>query len=202
MLLCSIFMIVTNNIKMTKATQCASVHDESSCFFWLFAGHSLKLLAESRWNQSGVTALAKYQIWAEVCLVWIRDEHNMDRRRQGAKWKEKELRAVQQYFSPDGITEQKGLSSYTYFCCHISVKKSQCVTRIQRWTHLSLLNSCLFYVFLVSRAWVFFPFLSTIKSFSKNWKQFNIHSETYISCVYSDVTIKHDDLTVDSPCSL
>lgn len=27
-----VFMIETNNIKMTKVTQCASVHDESSCF--------------------------------------------------------------------------------------------------------------------------------------------------------------------------
>ena len=58
----SVFMIVINCIKMTKVTQCSSVHDESSCFSRLFTGHLLKLHAESRWNQSGVTVHAKYQI--------------------------------------------------------------------------------------------------------------------------------------------
>lgn len=34
---------------------------------------------------------------------------------------EKKISAVQQFFSPDGIREQKGLCNYTIFCCHMNV---------------------------------------------------------------------------------
>ncbi len=45
----------------------------------------------------------------------------MDGSAQKAKWEEKVPQAVQKYFSPDGINEQKGLCNDTNFLCHMNV---------------------------------------------------------------------------------
>lgn len=63
------------------------------CFFRLFAGHPLKLLAESRWNQSAdgmsMTGHAKYQILnpksvlyeSTINTIWI----EVDKKQNGKK---------------------------------------------------------------------------------------------------------------------
>jgi len=55
-------MSVINYIEMTKTQHNVLGVHEKSLFFLPFADHPLKLLAESRWNQPGVTTYAKYQI--------------------------------------------------------------------------------------------------------------------------------------------
>lgn len=108
---------------MTKAAQCASVHDAMwfFLFFRLFAGQPLKLLAESRWNQSGVNAHTKYQIRnlkpvlyeSEMNTIWM----EVNKKQNGKKKNPRQSKST----SPDGINEQKGLCNYTNFCCRMNV---------------------------------------------------------------------------------
>lgn len=116
-------------------------------FLPLFANHPLKLLAEPRWNQPGVATYAKYQIWKpQICLVWIRDEQNMNG--SGQEEEGKKTVVVQQHFSPDGIKEQKALCSDTNLL-QDSYLKSQ--RPFKNW---------FFFAFFSLKTW--FSFLSTV----------------------------------------
>lgn len=86
----SVLMSVINHIEMTKAAHCASAHAESpSCFsfhffllFFFFSPVCWSLAQTSCWVQmesvGGDRSCQISNFKPRVCLVWIRDEHNMD----------------------------------------------------------------------------------------------------------------------------
>lgn len=141
-------------------------------FFRLFAGHSSNFLLSPDGISRGWPFMPNIKFKTpslfyetEMNIIWI----EVDKKQNGKK----KPRAVQQYLSPRGINEQKGLCNDKLLMPHECLK-SQCVSLLYR----KSIGVCCIPVLAFSFESFFYPFLLivkfvlTITKFCFNWLYF------------------------------